>query len=167
MSSENLPQETGATTLTAAETLRQTKANHIKWSKNVVLTMQSLDDNSEPIKDYVVESARYTGATVDLVEVNDVTEDKMDKDYVVGMRDGGTLDLTVRAVYTELKEGTRWKLGMKVDNAVVFKDKYGIITQSQSVDVQGGQLASTSLQIKVLPNNSRLAVANVIENPTA
>lgn len=137
-------------------TNQQTKGGNIKWSKNVSLTLTSLDNESFTIANFVVTAMRYTGNTADLVEVNDITDNKMDKDYVIGMRDGGTLDLTLQTVFAELKEGSRWTITASIDGVTIINGKTGIITQSQSVDAQGGQPASTALQFKILPSNSRL-----------
>jgi len=148
------------------ETNQQIKAGNIKWSKNVTLTLTSLDSESFTLSNFVVTGMRYSGDTADMVEVNDITDNKMDKDYVIGMHDGGTLDLTLQAVFAELKEGTRWSLTASIDGVTIFSNKIGVITQSQSVDAQGGQPASTSLQFKILPSNSRLAAGSYVANPT-
>lgn len=149
-----------------SDTPQVTKANNIKWSKNVVLSMTAIGSGSSTVANYVVTRAQYSGDTVDLVELNDITDNKMSKDYILGMDDGGTLSLTLQGLANDLTIRSRWTIGLSIDGVTIFSGKKGVITNANTIEAQGGQPASTNIQIKILPNDSRLGVASVIPLPT-
>ncbi len=151
-----------------SDTPQVTKANNVKWSKNVILSMTPLDSGgAATVSNYVVTRAQYSGDQVDLQELNDISDNKMSKDYILGMDDGGILSLTLQGVANDLTIRSRWTLGLSIDGVTVFSDKKGVITNANSIEAQGGQPASTNVQIKILPNDSRLGVVNVVPAPSS
>ena len=150
-----------------SDTPQVIKANNIKWSKNAVLTMTSLDGASaSPLSGYVLERTNYSGDTVDLVEVNDISDNKMSKDYVIGMDDGGQLTVAVTGIPSEIPIRSRWTITLTIDGVTVISARTGIVTNARSVEASAGRPAATTLQFKILPNNSRLAAAAVVAEPT-
>ena len=147
------------------DTPQTIKAGNIKWSKNAQLTLSSLDSETFAITNYVVTSANYSGDNVDLLEVNDITDNKMSKDYVFGMDDGGTLDLTLQGLAPGLKIRTRWTMSLSIDGVSIFQNKIGVVTNAQQFRAESGQPASTQIQFKVLPANSRLGAVKVVPEP--
>lgn len=150
-----------------SDTSQVTKANNIKWSKNAVLTMTSLDGlSASPLSGYVVERTNYSGDTVDLLEVNDITDNKMSKDYVIGMDDGGQLTVAVTGIPAEIPIRSRWTITVSIDGVTIINGRTGIVTNARSVEASAGRPASTTLQFKILPNNSRLAAVAAVAQPT-
>ena len=123
---------------------------------------------------FVVTGIQPNPETIDLVEVNDLQDASMEKDWVPGMRTPGTVDITIEGGMFDLPIGTvgRIKITMTpittaADGTVtlgspvtIVKERWALVTKAAPTKLEAGKPVEFGISLQTLKNNPIMAPAD-------
>lgn len=108
---------------------------------------------------YIITEFHKTGDEQELIEVNDLSDDTMDRDYVLGLITRGEITVTLMGPKPNVEVGQTGTVS--IDSAtgpgrVTLASVPVVVTKTPDVDVNKTAPLSHSITYKVLPSGSRL-----------
>ena len=135
---------------------------------------------------FVVTGIQPNPETIDLVEVNDLQDKSMVKDWVPGMRTPGTVDITITGGMFDLEIGTvgKIKITMKPittaadgtvaegESITIVQDRWALVTKAAPTKLDAGQPIEFGITLQLLKDNPIMApntenVTNTSYPPTS
>lgn len=127
---------------------------------------------------FVVTGIQPNPETIDLVEVNDLQDESMVKDWVPGMRTPGTVDITITGGMFDLPIGSVGKIkitmtpittsatGVVTRGAAVtvVKERWAMVTKAAPTKLDAGQPIEFGITLQLLKDNPIMAPSS--ENST-
>ncbi len=108
---------------------------------------------------HIIDSIEITGENQELIEVNDLSDGTLWRDYVLGMKEKGEITINVFGA-PELELGATGVATISSATGaghIALSSVGVVITQTPTITSSKGELLKTALKYKILPSTSRLA----------
>ena len=108
---------------------------------------------------YIIDSVEITGEQQELVEVNDLSDSTLWRDYILGLKEKGEISIVVYGA----PELTLGATGLATISSAIgaghieLAQTAVVITQKPTISTNKGEPLKTTLTYKILPSISRLA----------
>lgn len=108
---------------------------------------------------HIIESIEITGDNQELVEVNDLSDGTLWRDYILGLKEKGEITIVVYgAPALELGATGLVTIGSDIGPGhIELASTAVVITQKPTISSNKGEPLKTTLTYKILPSISRLA----------
>ena len=109
--------------------------------------------------DFIIESISITGDKQELVEVNDLSDSTLWRDYILGLKEKGEITITTygRPELTLGSTGVATIGSATGPGHIAFANLAVIVTDLPDIDTSKGEPFKTPVKYKILPSISRLA----------
>ena len=105
----------------------------------------------------IIDSISITGDKQELVEVNDLCDTTMWRDYILGLKETGEISITTYG-RPSVSLGDKGKVTIGNSSGTFsFADLPVIVTELPDIDTSKADPFKTTVKYKVLPTDSRLA----------
>lgn len=122
---------------------------------------------------FVVTGIQPNPETIDLVEVNDLQDASMVKDWVPGMRTPGTVDITITGGMFDLPIGSVGKIKITMTpittsatgevtrgaTVTIVEDRWALVTKAAPTKLDAGQPIEFGITLQLLKDNPIMAPA--------
>ena len=109
--------------------------------------------------DYIIDSIGITGSQQELVEVNDLSDSTLWRDYILGLKDKGEISIVVYGAPALELGATGLATISSAAGAghIELTSAAVVITATPDISTNKGEPLKTTLKYKILPSISRLA----------
>ena len=105
---------------------------------------------------FIVDSFSITPATVELIEINDMQDADMVKDYAHGMVTLGDVTIVFTGYTDQIEVGSVGTASISVDGTSIFNHKV-VLVESGTINATAKQPLKSQLKFKILKDDSNFA----------
>lgn len=105
---------------------------------------------------FIVDSFNISPSTVEMIEINDMQDSDMVKDYAHGMVTLGDVTIVFTGVTDQIEVGAIGTASISVDGTTIFSHKV-VLVESGTINATAKQPIKSQLKFKILKDDSNFA----------